>query len=264
MNRLWLSAVVVISCMAVAEETGTIAGTVTWDGKPWTGKVMVYQVDLLDQGFLDTQLVETDSSGTGWFRATGLVPGAYRISPLVEWIERRGRATSSTGTDSHHLNVWLEPGETKEVTLGGGGVTVTGRLELPEDAARAIALEQCCIQRLSRKRDFPTPPENLAEADEVTWLKESGYLNAWCKHTHMLVWMDGEGGFRIPDVPPGEYNLYLEFRDAKDWREEAGYVHQDVTVPELPAGETFDLGALEVQIKPMEGEGAQASDEGAD
>lgn len=246
---------------ALAEEsstqTGTIAGRIVWEGKPYAAeKVYLSHIDLANGEVLSYDDTETDAEGRFSFKY--LAPGFYQVAPVIAYRSYDGYGSTPSGTTTHYASVWLESGETEEVSIGGTGVTVAGRLKVEDDKGRAVSFQQCDFARLTRNVDWVERPEGQTEETFNTWIHESGFLEGWLSRTNMFVFMDGKGGFRALDVPPGGYYLSIDILGTEDPQEVVGTASAQVTVPDLPDGETYDIGEVPVSVYVMLEEGQAA------
>jgi thiol-disulfide isomerase/thioredoxin len=181
-------------------------------------------------------------------------------------------------------NLTLQPGETRQVTLGGQGRPVVGRVVLKgydkaldwrdqlcsmelleseppgqpsfdpclrgyEQAMRAAksAGERIAAQaRLDRER------EQIGRQFQAFYASGAGRHYWFSKRSYALQFAQ-DGSFRIEDVPGGKYQLTIEAREPGgghgQHRPPPITLHsQEVQVPDPPGGRSdvpFDLGAIE-------------------
>jgi hypothetical protein len=126
---------------------------------------------------------------------------------------------------SHGVFAVIEPGATAQVTLGGTGRPVTGKVvvtgrDKPIDWAQDVQLFSL---KLPAPRDpvFPKPGnfesegeykaavQQIAEQNKPFWISDEGKALQRAQRTYVPLFSE-DGSFRIEDVPVG--NLYLENR----------------------------------------------------
>jgi peroxiredoxin len=183
----------------------------------------------------DFGLLSKKADANGKFVFEHVVPGRSSVS--------RGITTNTgkliiTGT-SHELLLDLSWGETAQVVLGGMGRAVVGRFDVPPvDGKQFDWTAQQRVIISSR------PAQNLPLG----------------QGTHFDGATDNSGNFRVDDVLPGNYQLFLLLWPADrlvanniESSEPVGELTFDFTVPELPDGvkysaEPVDLGALKPKM----------------
>jgi len=199
--------------------------------------------------------VKTDLEGQFTFER--VPPGQYRVYRTRSFHE----GSDGIVGHSHFAAVHVTSGNTAEVTLGGDGRTVIGRVRLVPDNV-AVDWRQR-MQQLVRKTPGLIAPkrEHFATEDE--------YLLAWRQHdiaeAKYYLAVRPDGSFLVDDVPPGEYRLELrpvkpppDPLDEDSWmswpQRDLGSLNLDVTVPEAPEGgmdEPADLGVFTVELTPV-------------
>ena len=132
-------------------------------------------------------------------------------------------------SQSHFIGIRIQPGQTKNVTLGGGGRTVVGHVANPGKRQRGT-LKQVAAPvpasstgaPLDQGYDFPIRPD---------------------------------GSFRVQDVPPGAYALDL-IQTSPDGLNIAGQAHSKITVPIAtaaePGVEPIDAGTLTLRFSDVD------------
>jgi len=159
----------------------------------------------------------TDSNGTFVFKHVH--PGQARISRSIRVSDRMIRY-------SHSMSVEVEAGQTANVTIGGTGRPVMGKVQVPD--------------YLKEKFDWQHTDYGLRINSSEGPYNQLGFK------------MNGDGTFRIDDVPAGDYNLFLNAYEApasaRAFRgERIGLLSQHFTIPEMPNGrsdEPLDLGVV--------------------
>ena len=163
----------------------------------------------------------TDNNGN--FAFERVPPGKARISRLIRISERRSLYTHSTSVETR-------AGETISVTIGGTGRPVTGRINIPD--------------YLNGKFDWQHTDYGLRVNSPENPYRQLGFR------------FEGDGSFRIDDVPAGDYYLYVHaYEPPVDSRalrgNRIGLLSHHFTVSEMPNGrsdESLDLGILELEV----------------
>ena len=153
-------------------------------------------------------------------------------------------------------------GETAEVTIGGRGRPVVGRVKLPEGANPTMqwTFGTNSLTPVEVKVPYPDGWEEMSGEERAAWIREwneSGrYLVHWERRfrdprgCHFQ--LQDDGSFRIEDVLPGTYELeveIVEFPGDDRWRfgRTIASVTSEIVVPEMPGGrsdEPLDIGSL--------------------
>lgn len=171
----------------------------------------------------------TETSATGSFEILRVRPGKYTI------FRKLGYADTERGSwmqlNSHMLTLNLEPGETREVNLGGSGRNIKGQLVASEDAKPQIHWNMGAVQ-LSRKN-----VEDQTESD-----LPSQYGSA----------IKPDGTFEIFDVAQGLYQLKVGVYSVtaptdNNWNVIAKFI-QDCEITGEDDTEVVDLGTLTVPL----------------
>jgi peroxiredoxin len=181
-------------------------------------------------------------------------------------------------------NVTLQPGETRQVTFGGQGRPVVGRVVLKgydqpldwrdqlcsmdllapgppgqpsfdtsrkkyEEAMRAA---RSAGDRIAAQARFDRDRDEVARQFQAFYSSGAGRQYWFSQRTYALQFAQ-DGSFRIEDVPGGKYQLTIEAREPGRARGQHRpppiTLHsQEVQVPDSPGGRSdvpFDLGAIE-------------------
>ena len=175
---------------------------------------------------------ETQTDAEGRFVFDHIVPGPGTVSRVV--------VTEFAGGSQLHMPYWQEPydvkpGGTVEVTVGGKGRAVVGR----------VVVDGTPDVRLDWRQNFPA---------EIRLL--SGKLGqgprGWGRFAANL---DRDGRFRIDDVPPGHYELTVPVNTPPDPSRggagtEIGRATREISVPEGSAGDAVDVGDVVAKLLP--------------
>jgi hypothetical protein len=240
---------------------GTIEGTVYIGKTPAAGET-------IDVGFQSTGyrrdaprlpfdlMQQTDSAGR--FRFDRVPPGDHTV---FRYINTHPGETGEIGF-SHGASVTVTPGETAQVTLGGKGRVVIGRLVLSPRAnydwsSKLVALVQ-------DRPELTRPVDNHFPASSDYFEAFRAYDAAIAKY---YIRFQPDGSFRADDVAPGQYiiSLTITAPPADPLREDAwlypgkalGGITNRVVVPEVSPEQNdtpLDLGTIEVPIKPSPGD----------
>jgi beta-lactamase regulating signal transducer with metallopeptidase domain len=208
------------------------------------------------------QRATTDSDGR--FAFTNVVPTSdLRIAP-VEGIglDRRSRRIGEP--------VRVEPGKTAQVSLGGKGRPVIGRVEAPLGWTQPMDFNDRSAAHIERNRPWIPYPLSLFRGTTMAdWRDVADWRRRWNESPEAQDYADSrvainaalapDGSFRIDDVSPGDYRLSVRVNEefmthvALMRAPELGKFAQIVrifTVPPIPGGrsdEALDLGVLRLQ-----------------
>jgi hypothetical protein len=163
----------------------------------------------------------TDSNGT--FVFDRVPPGEATISRSIRISDRMTRY-------SHSTSVEVEAGQTASITIGGTGRPVTGTVLVPGYLKEKFAWQYT---------DYGLRVDS----------SEGPYRQLGFK-------IQGDGTFRIDDVPSGNYYLYVNAygppAEPRAFRgERIGLLSQHFNIPEMSNGrsdEPLDLGELELDV----------------
>ena len=167
---------------------------------------------------------------------------------------------------SQNMLVQVQPGQTTEVTLGGTGRTVVGRVHA-NDPSQPINWQMypyTISSKVSRpdapqRKDFASDAEYATAEDgwiageQKFWLSEAG-SEAQRNSRRYLVVFATDGSFRIDDVSPGTYwfNICVPDPSAPDapfGGKIIGSVQKEIIVPEAGTGNEsspVDVGVFEL------------------
>lgn len=175
-------------------------------------------------------IYRTVTDAEGRFVFENAPPGLGRVA--IEYTSPWGQRQLS-----HPRPVDIVSGETAEVTLGGTGRPVVGRIEAPDDpqSQRPWAIEHASIVPLVR----------------VTVADAKRDLEKYRNRQSYYVAAGPDGAFRAEDIEAGAYRLVARIRESIDGSPVKGRVMGKLehvfTVPEMPEGRDdvpLDLGAL--------------------
>ncbi len=221
--------------------------------------------------------LKVKSDAGGHFLIEGLPPGELEISRRLNFP---GRSPATT-LETQQRRISVREGHTTQVTLGGSGWLVTGKMKLSGplqtiDWRPARQSFTTSIAGLPPLPAFPTRPDftsatefGFAKAQSDArvpefWCSQPGQLAARQARSYGLVF-DADGSFKIEDVAPGSYELTVTapdpnppspdskprfyFNDPASGPSFKGRLTRIINLPELPEGSenaNFDLGVLEL------------------
>jgi hypothetical protein len=227
--------------------------------------------------------METKTDTNGHFVFEGVPPGEREVWHSVNLrpdktglsisdsmpIHMGGRAVAMRirpwAGQSQNMLVQVQAGQTSQITLGGTGRTVVGRIKA-NNSSQQIDWQKD-VQTIRSKVSRPDAPKRedfASEAEYATakegwiagerefWLSEAG-REAQRKSRHYMLVFATDGSFRINDVAPGTYWFNVGVSDPSALGtsidgKTIGSVQKDVIVPEASGNESspVDLGAFEL------------------
>ncbi len=246
---------------ATLQPWGRVEGRLRLDSRPAAGESIVahnYVARYDDTGrrFMFVNFgFETKTDAAGRFSFDKVPPGHCQIS----WRELR--AWSSFG--SHGASVEIKAGTVAEVVLGGTGRPITGKAILP-GVVGPIDWQAVRVQLTLKTGNEPGPrPKRDDFSSKEAYIEAMDrFFEAVGAQRRFGAFCGSDGCFRVPDVPPGRYELTIKVQDNKsgsvtphdlsDPAVEIGSLSREVIVPEVPGGysdEPLDLGTLELTAR---------------
>jgi peroxiredoxin len=212
----------------VLQSWGRIEGGVRIGPRFGSDQEVMFQPDRPNRAYFWSFGYTTRTDERGRFRFDWVIPGSGRISRSV--------VTKFSGGASQHRPCWPEPisvkpGQTVQVTIGGKGRPVTGRVVLD---------------------GTPEAPIDWSRNEPV----EIGWFAA-----HIVGWfaahIEKDGRFRLEDIPSGRHTLTVPVNAPGQGAggPEIGRAQRDFTVPEMPGGrsnEPLDLGTITVKLDALQ------------
>jgi peroxiredoxin/uncharacterized GH25 family protein len=238
--------------------------------------------------------VKTDDEGRFVFE---------RVPPMhVEVYHEPKVRDSRMGTTpmAQTTKLTLRPGETRQVTLGGKGRPVVGRILVegyegtinwrsdvymmesnvpqPEGIPDLLAMSRefsgtfsalnTDEEKAAAREEFNRARKAAIEKHKQFYATEAGRAHHFLKKRYALNFAQ-DGSFRIEDVPGGRYKLKMDLREG-DSQDISRYskpriaeIEKDFEVPDSPGGrsdEPYDLGEISVQARTTMKAGKTAPD----
>lgn len=208
--------------------------------------------------------LKADVASDGQFLIERVPAGEHRIM-----VEYRFRENHNGETPlSHGQFLTVKAGQTTDVTLGGSGRRVTGRVKITGGEPSDVDWKRDVHKLMLTQPGQPAPgqPQVITTGDSfVSFLPainrqpavsmEELRKRERSERTYVLVFATN-GSFRVDNVPPGKYTLMLNPSDPDDEyynRRPIGNLMREVVVPDEPQAKVnaaFDLGELELAIRP--------------
>ena len=247
------------------EPWAKLSGQLLQDGRPVPNHRIrfapVLQGQLGEPRFQDAY--HTNSNAEGRFEFNQLPPIAGKVHAYL------GPWEDSPLTSSQAVPLDLKPGESKTITLGGDGVTVSGRI-FAVGRGNAALNKNWSLNYLIRRDggialpdEFPKLSFDPADPLQAAWFLDPNADSWRSTRDHYFVKLAPDGQLRISGVPPGVYDLVLQL-----YEQPTGCLVETIgekVIPvEIGAAEATvgskDLGAIEVscRVGPRIGENMQA------
>ncbi len=196
-------------------------------------------------------LTDTD----GRFVLNRVLPGeSYSVQRVISVKPQGERFT-------HNVRVTTEPGRKHEISIGGDGRPVIGRVVIPNTDAK-YDWGTNVVMTDSSKFKFPDALDNMTPEEKQSWYEEWGKSEEGIAYTKMqnrmyAVMVSDDGRFRVDDVPAGDFTLSLSINAATPsgqcgFGESLGNVTHRFTIPAMPDGrsdEPMDIGNLTLKLR---------------
>ena len=205
----------------VLQPWGRIEGGVRIGSRIGSDQEVMFLPNQPNQAYFGSLGYTTQTDERGRFRFDWVVPGAGRVSRVVA-TKFSGGATLARQCWSEF--VYVKPGQTVQVTIGGKGRPVTGRIVLD---------------------GTPESP--------IDWTRNDPVEIGWMFAAHI----EKDGRFRLDDIPSGRHTLDVRVNAPSHGAggPVIGRVRRDFTVPEMPDGrsnEPLDLGTITVKLDALQ------------
>ena len=203
--------------------------------------------------------VEADENGRFRFE---------RVMAGEAWVSKNIKINDRSTAYSHSTKIVVEAGKTVEVTVGGYGQPVTGRIEIPPDLKKGswmIGQANLMVNVKPPKIDVPKEVEKMAPEEQLAWYekwKKSPEGKAFLEEQQKFVEqrklyairVESDGRFRVDDVPAGAYVLNITLTEPPNARQawpadEIAVARHEFTLPDIEGGVSdvpFDLASLPV------------------
>ncbi len=245
---------------AVSQETslpdpkpGRIEGAYYIGKTPGAGveMILVRQGNIQDRK--EIPRVKTDAAGR--FSFEEVIPGDYTVGHFQ--CNRESDSTGSTNVWSscHSRWVFVKPGETVKVQIGGTGRKLVGRMVAPEGVKTKLAWQGSSDRRIYTETHWPSPPAGLSKEAVQKWSDDWGKTDEYRKMrmegVTILPEVDEDGTFSAVDVPPGTYWLTVDVPEDRVHSpgKPAAVVGCRFTVPPGEDGAVVDLGKVKAMMR---------------
>jgi len=194
------------------------------------------------------------------------VPPGLRTVGIYHEIRSSYRSTSST---SHAVPTMVKPGETNEVVIGGLGRTLLGHMVTPGGNPRDVdwkrdlnsltlrlegnpELESVTMPALKTEEERQAFYAARNERIKQFWMTDKG-RELQLKQRSYVLDFDTNGTFRVYNVPPGTYDLYVSLTQSEDEEsssyQQIGYASKQIVIPDGATDEPFDCGGIEIRVR---------------
>lgn len=241
----------------------TLSGRLVQAGQPVANETVSFSPlmkrDLTEARFQDSYRSRTDSDGRFVFERVPPVSGTVKAF-LGPWQE-------SPLTSSKSIPLRLEPGEQRQVILGGDGATLQGRVVATGRSNDKLSKQWSLNYLVSRERSLADEPSSLSFDPsgplEPEWLRRTDFPVWMSSRLNYFVKLSDDGRLSIDGVEPGEYDLVIQL-----YEEPAGCLVETIGEKIVPitvssqdaATGPVEIGDIEVEcrIGPRVGSDMQA------
>jgi thiol-disulfide isomerase/thioredoxin len=236
------------------EAWGKVEGYVRIGARPAAGEAV--HLNVHQEGRSDEPRpyfnYETTADASGHYVIERVPPGKVYVAREIKLSDR------STGY-SHTTPAEVKAGQTARVDIGGTGRPVVGRVIAPGGAKVDWSVGFHSLRPAQPKLDIP---KDLSPEQKARWYEEwshtpEGKAYQERSQRNYCVKVEGDGSFRVDDVPAGEYDLNIAVNEPLPGNQCGiggdllGSVTHKVNVPEMPGGrsdEPLDVGTLELAM----------------
>lgn len=230
---------------------GRVEGTVRVGNQPGASEKVILRQSSRDQ-WLNGRIV---FNGSAVADASGrFVLDRVLAEPLM--ISREVPFTPHKIGFTPWIPVKVEPGQTVHLTIGGLGRPVTGRFVKPAGLKALVDFGMGHARLRLNKPVVPMPvgltAEQKAEWYERWLMTDAGreYLEYQGLDHNYPVRLEADGSFRIEEVEPGTYELFVRVDGLSDeGRHPVAGASRMVTIPAMPGGRSdvpLELGEVEL------------------
>jgi uncharacterized GH25 family protein/thiol-disulfide isomerase/thioredoxin len=196
----------------VLQPWASVSGRLVQEGKPvpneWIYFDPLAQRALTEARFQDSFTAKTDLDGHFHFDPLPPMSGTVHAY-LGPWRD-------SVLTSSKSVPLDLKPGDRREVTLGGDGATITGRVVATGRNNDTLSKNWSLNYLVSRTSgaDYPQDAEPLSFDPsgplQESWLRQSDFGNWRATRENYFVKLAEDGRLHIVGVRPGAYDLVIQ------------------------------------------------------
>ena len=190
------------------EPWARVKGRVWWKDRPGQKASVSVTINRSEPypGIVESNVkVETDQQGN--FLFAHVPPGSLQVGHLVAMQDSKTSTLSNTALEYPQDQLFLKPGETKNVEFGGEGIEVIGKLT-GLASYEGVTLSICPpapdvwkVQRFGGN--------NIANDQQKSYaaLRKSDYASLYFRDSLPVA---EDGSFRIKDVMTGQYNVWIK------------------------------------------------------
>jgi beta-lactamase regulating signal transducer with metallopeptidase domain/thiol-disulfide isomerase/thioredoxin len=219
------------------EPWATVSGRLMQAGRPVAGETIYFyslvRRGLIEARFQDSFHAKTDADGNFQFD---------RISPMSGTLKAYlGPWQDSPLTSSESVPLVLGPGEHREVTLGGDGATINGRVVATGRDNQALSKQWSINYLINRSAgvEYPDAAQPLSFDPngtlQPTWLRQPDFQSWVSTRQNHFVKLADDGRLQIHGVEPGEYDLVIQL-----YEEPAGCLVETIGEKVVPVTVTAD------------------------
>jgi beta-lactamase regulating signal transducer with metallopeptidase domain/uncharacterized GH25 family protein/thiol-disulfide isomerase/thioredoxin len=232
------------------EPWATVSGRLMQAGRP-VAEQSIYFHPLVSRGltearFQDSFYAKTDADGHFQFDRVPPISGTLRAY-LGPWQDSPLNSSEAVPLD-------LRPGEHREVTLGGEGVIINGRVVATGRSNEGLSKQWSLNYLVNRSSEVEYPEEAQPLTFDPTgnlqpaWLRQPDF-QAWvATRRNYFVKLSDEGRLQIHGVQPGSYDLVIQL-----YEQPAGCLVETIGEKIIPVKITEDdLAAGEVAMGDIE------------
>lgn len=253
--RLTISCAILIAASVSSNADpalGRVEGTLMLGGRPIGGAVITLEPQPPDPALSK----QTNTVTHGAFVFENVPPGEYSVGLLKSFVERRSQGITTVSTATHTRHVFVEPGKTASVTIGGTGRKLTGKMVAPKDCTVEIDWQCNDFHHIYSSIQPKRPPEGLSETEKEAWWGEFKasieYKKQKSSYTRIMLDVEKDGVFSAIDVPPGRYTIDIDVGEkgncSASFPKRVGQLITTFDVPQSDLAEPFDLGEMEISL----------------
>jgi uncharacterized GH25 family protein len=237
----------------VLTQWGKIEGEVYYIGHQRAGRKEIVLNRFVPDCNLDseppvTYICSATTDDNGKFLLEKVPAGLFKVQYII------GNVPVTVKSGSFAV-VEVKPGQTSKAIVGGTGRPIIGQVKVVSQTNEPIRWGQNIIYQFGSETSAPEYDPNLTQIENMSLRKTwSGSVkgqieerNSWEKIRSYPVFVNNDGTFRVEDVIPGTYTLYLSANDRNiDYQ-------TTFEVPEMNivySNEPLNLGIIEINSYP--------------